>query len=207
MKTKEELKLLFENGDKPTQENFWEWLESYWHKDEKIANHSLPLVANEDFLYSITDPTEIIGIGKRLIFPEGIKTIGGLIYTGAAKNIIQEITLPNTLEKIKTNAFMHQFLKGSLRIPGSCKIIESGAFYGSNSNITELILEEGIQTIGSTAFQFTGNKSIFDLHIPNSVQFVGQDAFAISSLLTVSAPTGLDLSLSGIPATATITYR
>lgn len=36
MKSKEELKKLFENGDKPTQENFWEWQDSYWHKDEKL---------------------------------------------------------------------------------------------------------------------------------------------------------------------------
>lgn len=36
MKTKEELQKLFENGDKPTQEDFWEWQNSYWHKDEKL---------------------------------------------------------------------------------------------------------------------------------------------------------------------------
>jgi hypothetical protein len=36
MKSKEELKKLFENGDKPTQEEFWEWQDSYWHKDEKL---------------------------------------------------------------------------------------------------------------------------------------------------------------------------
>lgn len=36
MKTKEELKKYFENGDIPKQEEFWEWQESYWHKDEKL---------------------------------------------------------------------------------------------------------------------------------------------------------------------------
>ncbi|WP_419869164.1 hypothetical protein [Chryseobacterium sp. CT-SW4] len=36
MKTKEELKLSFENGDIPKQEDFWEWQDSYWHKDENI---------------------------------------------------------------------------------------------------------------------------------------------------------------------------
>lgn len=36
MKSKEELKKLFENGDKPTQEEFWEWQDSYWHKGEKL---------------------------------------------------------------------------------------------------------------------------------------------------------------------------
>lgn len=36
MKAKEELKKLFENGDKPTEEEFWEWQDSYWHKEEKL---------------------------------------------------------------------------------------------------------------------------------------------------------------------------
>ncbi|PTT78257.1 MULTISPECIES: hypothetical protein [unclassified Chryseobacterium] len=36
MKSKEEIKKYFENGDKPTQEQFWEWQDSYWHKDEKL---------------------------------------------------------------------------------------------------------------------------------------------------------------------------
>lgn len=36
MKTKQELQQYFENGDIPKQEEFWEWQESYWHKDEKI---------------------------------------------------------------------------------------------------------------------------------------------------------------------------
>lgn len=40
MKTKEELKQLFENGDKPTQEDFWEWQNSYWHKDEKLPTEA-----------------------------------------------------------------------------------------------------------------------------------------------------------------------
>ncbi|MGI9581601.1 hypothetical protein ACR1PO_10335 [Chryseobacterium sp. RRHN12] len=41
MKTKEELKKYFENGDIPVQEDFWEWQESYWHKDEKIPADKL----------------------------------------------------------------------------------------------------------------------------------------------------------------------
>lgn len=36
MKTKQELKLLFENDDTPNQDDFWEWQDSYWHKEDKI---------------------------------------------------------------------------------------------------------------------------------------------------------------------------
>ena len=34
MKTKTQLKLLFENGDMPDQDAFWEWQDSYWHKND-----------------------------------------------------------------------------------------------------------------------------------------------------------------------------
>lgn len=36
MKSKEELKSFFENGDIPKQDQFWEWQDSYWHKEEKL---------------------------------------------------------------------------------------------------------------------------------------------------------------------------
>jgi hypothetical protein len=36
MKTKQELRKYFENGDIPVQEEFWEWQDSYWHKGEKL---------------------------------------------------------------------------------------------------------------------------------------------------------------------------
>lgn len=41
MKTKTELKSYFETGDKPTQEQFYEWMDSYWHKEEKIPMDNL----------------------------------------------------------------------------------------------------------------------------------------------------------------------
>ncbi|MGE8432422.1 hypothetical protein [Chryseobacterium joostei] len=41
MKTRQELKQYFENGDIPNQEEFWDWQDSYWHKDEKIPAEKL----------------------------------------------------------------------------------------------------------------------------------------------------------------------
>jgi hypothetical protein len=33
---KNALKAWFQNGDYPNQEQFWSWMDSYWHKDELI---------------------------------------------------------------------------------------------------------------------------------------------------------------------------
>ncbi|MFP3591825.1 hypothetical protein [Chryseobacterium sp. SIMBA_038] len=43
MKTKQELKKYFENGDIPNQEQFWEWQDSYWHKYEKISSDKIDI--------------------------------------------------------------------------------------------------------------------------------------------------------------------
>lgn len=73
MKSKEELKKLFENGDKPTQEEFWEWQDSYWHKDEKLpientSNDSIPLTGTKtDKPITgplVTESTLAVGKGK-----------------------------------------------------------------------------------------------------------------------------------------------
>ncbi|MGU3374349.1 leucine-rich repeat domain-containing protein [Chryseobacterium sp. M5A1_1a] len=206
MKTKEELKLYFENGDKPMQEHFWEWLDSYWHKDEKLPRSSLDLATYEEFAYSPTDSTEIIGTDTTIIFPEGTKIIGGLSFSIPTKRI-SKIIFPQSLERIKTRAFSSQYLKGVLKIPGSCKIIESSAFGSAVARVSELVLETGIEIIEDGAFQLSGSTELTFLEIPGSVKSVGQNAFNIPSLQTVSAPQGLDLSKAGIPATATITYR
>ncbi len=36
MTAKENIKKWFKTGAKPIQEQFWAWMESYWHKSEKI---------------------------------------------------------------------------------------------------------------------------------------------------------------------------
>lgn len=41
MTTKTELKSFFENGDIPEQEQYWAWLDSYWHKEETMDATSM----------------------------------------------------------------------------------------------------------------------------------------------------------------------
>ena len=205
MKTKEELKLYFENGDIPKQEDFWEWQNSYWHKDEKLPNSSLEVSVYEEFIFSPTDNTEIIGSDTVMAFPEGVKVIGGFSYLLPLKRT-SKIIFPKSLERIKNRAFSGQYLKGTLTIPGSCKIVEAFAFSSTAANLSKLVLENGIETIEEAAFQLTTSKDLTDLYIPKSVKSVGQKAFNIPALKTVSVKQGLDISNAGIPATATILY-
>ncbi len=74
MKTKEELKQYFENGDIPKQEEFWEWQDSYWHKDENLPQANVEGL--EDILKSkLTKPKlrtgfYILGYNDDIFFPK-----------------------------------------------------------------------------------------------------------------------------------------
>lgn len=209
MKTKEELKLYFENGDKPTQEHFWAWLDSYWHKDEKIAESAIDSV--EKVIPVIIDGT-LIGYSLSVSIPKNIKNIkqGAFQWTGMSYQI-SEVNFNEGLEEIGMYAFQTHKIK-KVKTPSTLKVIDNGAFEGQGNMINgsdsleEIILNEGLVKIGDIAFSSL-KATVKDLYIPGSVQSIGLRAFDIPSLQTVSALKGLDLSNSGIPKSAVITYR
>ncbi|MEC3876488.1 leucine-rich repeat domain-containing protein [Chryseobacterium salviniae] len=210
MKSKQELKQLFENGDKPVQEDFWEWLDSYWHKEEKIASSSLEML--EKVIQLIVD-NEFKGSFLSVTFPDNVKKIasGAYAYAGFMYQI-REVIFNEGLEEIGVGAFGAQCIK-KIKTPSTLKAIMRSAFSSQiNTNnisdsLEEIILNEGLEIIGEYAFASCGDL-LKDLYIPSSVITVGQNAFwGNPSIETVSAPEGLDLSLAGIPETAVITYR
>jgi len=87
MKSKEELKKLFENGDKPTQEEFWEWQDSYWHKGEKLPLETAGLYkikgsvgtkTDLDFMTSMTegDVYNVIETGDNYVYVLDLNNTG-----------------------------------------------------------------------------------------------------------------------------------
>lgn len=210
MKTKQELKLYFENGDIPKQEDFWAWQDSYWHKDEKISQDSIENI--QKIIPSFLND-DLLSMGIEITIPAKTKKIIGSAfpYDGGAIQIIK-VNFNEGLEEIGESSFIGQNIK-SVRTPSTLKTIKAQAFFdqkhtfnGSDS-LEEIILNEGLITIADRVFYCPKAKVIKDLHIPGSVKFVGENALNIPSLQSVSAPEGLDLSKAGIPATATITYR
>ncbi|HUH35154.1 MAG TPA: hypothetical protein VL022_04910 [Moheibacter sp.] len=48
-----QLKSWFRNGLKPTQAQFWNWMDSYWHKDEKLPMDSISGI--DEYFNSVTE--------------------------------------------------------------------------------------------------------------------------------------------------------
>lgn len=62
MKSKQELKKVFENGDKPKQEDFWDLIESYFHRDEPVTLEELSLLkSNLATVDKTNNGTETLG--------------------------------------------------------------------------------------------------------------------------------------------------
>ncbi|RXM52152.1 MULTISPECIES: leucine-rich repeat domain-containing protein [unclassified Chryseobacterium] len=209
MKTKQELKLYFENGDIPKQEDFWEWQDSYWHKEEKISQASIDSIEKTIPFFLGND---LLGSAIELTIPTKTKKIlnSAFPFAGGPHQIIK-VTFNEGLEEIAGSAFIGQNIK-SIKLPSTLKVIEYGAFSSQGNNLNgndsleEIILNNGLTTIAEMAFYCPNAKVIKDLYIPGSVKSVGENAFNIPSLQSVSAPEGLDLSKAGIPKTANILY-
>lgn len=211
MKIKEELKLYFKAQKKPTQAQFWEWLDSYWHKEEKISEESVEIF--EKAVPRIIGDNMLVGIYLSITTPKHTKSIanGALAYDNK-KNQIIEVNFNEGIEIIGMYSVYGQSIK-HIKTPSTLKSIMSNAFEspqdygGGNALLEKITLNEGLQSVGSDAFSSPKATLIKDLYIPNSVISVGTNAFAIPCLETVSAPAGLNLSQAGIPSTAIITFR
>lgn len=115
--TKQILKTWFQNGKKPNQEQFWAWIEAYWHKDDKIpidaieelnealggfaTTEQIEALANSDASNLSEDNIEawkaVLGVTD---LPENI----GLIDLGEAQgNVFTKEQVNNLLQAINEN--------------------------------------------------------------------------------------------------------
>lgn len=118
---------------------------------------------------------------------------------------IQEVTIPEGIEKIGPWAFYRCSSLKKISLPHTLEEIEYGAFYGCTS-LTEIELPEGLKIIGGILF--IGCKALTKVKIPSSVEKIGKSAFdlyfsddplvrsgeadknAINPELTIIAPEG-----------------
>lgn len=176
MKTKEELRLYFENGDKPTQEHFWAWQESYWHKDEKIDMAKIAGLENglprlNDF-YAETDENGNASLAylsvRRIFTKPGTLHIPNQFAPGIG---LSTIVLADSVISIGADAFSNNIIK-TLTITGNVTIINERAF--SSNQLTTLIIPNNVIEIKDSAFAYN---QLSSLYIPASVLKIGPNAF------------------------------
>lgn len=86
-------------------------------------------------------------------------------------------TIPNTVNTIGTFAFYNTQMK-EINIPSNVKTIEDCAFMFSA--LEKINVEEGLESIGKEAFAYSSYLDGTDITLPNSVTYIGDNAFNIT---------------------------
>ena len=115
------LKRRFANFLKPTQEHFWAWMDSYWHKDENIPMNKVEGLSTalegtasaEQLRNHLTDSQAHSGLFDRKVDKEAGKTLTSNDYTNEEKRTNQAnaqkrvvgLTVTGDVDKIITLTF------------------------------------------------------------------------------------------------------
>ena len=97
------LKNWFKRGLKPLQQQFYDWLDSYWHKDEKIP---ISTVEGLEGLLNNLPSTDAISSLVDIFAPEVFNTTSDLAYTLKANRRLQSvIIIPSVISTIRIGSF------------------------------------------------------------------------------------------------------
>ena len=120
--------------------------------------------------------------------PEGVDTVGNYAFNHL--HVVQDLNLPSTLVMLGDMAFgtigikittsYGWFFHNQLVIPKNMKYIGVGAFCGSRKVRMDVVIPEGVETIGGMAF---GNTLIRSVVIPSTVKTIFGGAFRNMRLL------------------------
>ena len=148
---------------------------------ESYAFYNCSSLENINYPRSLTTTGSDIFSGceslKSITIPEGVTEIPQhAFYTSYYdNNYIEEIVLPNTIEKIGDAAFYNCANLTKIDIPDNVTIIDSYAFYNC-SGITEIKIPDGVTEIGNSAFN--GCTSLESINYPRSLTTTGYDVFS-----------------------------
>lgn len=93
---------------------------------------------------------------------------------------------------IAPNAFTCVRLQ-RLVIPGNVKVVDNAAFIGSL--VEEVVLEEGVERIETDAFFYSYD--LYTVVVPNSIKYIGKNAFAKTKFYTELAKNAQDIIYVG----------
>jgi hypothetical protein len=96
------LKSWFKRGLKPLQQQFSDWLDSYWHKEETIP---IAFIEGLQELLNKLPSTDAIGSLVELFAPEEFTTTSNFAYTLKTKRRLQSIIIiPSVLSTIRVGS-------------------------------------------------------------------------------------------------------
>ena len=139
--------------------------------------------SNSTFYFNYLDPkqTKNTGVSSNFVVTSNFNFNGGKFECDGAEYVIFEIAY----DAFHPNPTEWHFKECNLTIPASIKKIRDGAFYGNSRNtflsskeIIDINFNKGIEDIGKEAFEKCDDLKSNKLVLPNSLQHIGNNAFA-----------------------------
>lgn len=166
------------------------------------ATHIFKVAGKHEIRYAFKEKTDIaysffsnITALTSVKIPEGVKSIGHSVFFGCRR--LTAVTLPESMAEIGYDCFRDATSLESIRIPENALSLGNALFRGCSSlsdvkipsglvklpdtmfreclSLDFIKLHEGISSIGSSAFIYSGIRSI---DLPSSLTHLGADAFS-----------------------------
>lgn len=182
-------------------EDYGDWIYVPWYEHRQtiknvVIREGVTSIGGYAFyghsiLSNVTIPDTVEKIGdaafydcaavSKLTLPEDLSYIGDEAFYGCAK-LSGELALSENLTYLGAGAFANcRKLVGTVTVPASVGTLQDSVFYGC-TGIAEVVLEDGIDAIGSDAFN--GCSNLLDITIAHSVASIGDRAFSDCASLT-----------------------
>ena len=110
-----------------------------------------------------------------VVFPSTLETIGGGAFYGC-ESLMCELSFPETLKTIESDAFQYSSIKGNLSLPHNLQNIGALAFDNCSGLSGSLVIPDGIKEIQTAAFSATGFTGT--LTLPEGLEKIGRSAFS-----------------------------
>lgn len=151
---------------------------AYSENDENYENGLL--YVNNHILFARVDEAS-----GDIVIKDGTRTIAAFVFEGARK--ITSVSLPESMVYIGRSAFHDCTSLTSVNIPKGIKEIPANTFSGCN--LSEIIIPEGIVSVGESAF--LGNSGARVLSLPSTLEALGTRAlYSLYSLESISVAAG-----------------
>ena len=114
-----------------------------------------------------------------LVIPDGVESISEYAFSGCTG--LETIHLPSSIRTLGREILID--VTGKLYV--NCRIPDTDYFTYApfyNSKLSEVVIEEGVDSIGSYAF--IGSSQLTSLHLPSTLRHIGREAFSDCSALT-----------------------
>ena len=173
--------------NKYSKDQFWSSVAKYFQLKDQISktinSKYIGGDSNSTFDFNYLDPkqTKISGVSSKFVATGNFNFNGGKFEYDGTEYVISEIAC----DAFHSSLTGWYFKECNLTIPASIKKIMDGAFYGNSRNtflsskeIIGLSFEEGIEYIGKEAFKKCDDLQSDKLVLPNSLLYIGNNAFA-----------------------------